>query len=132
MSKTIIGITTTLFFSLLTGCIGPQSFVTDSSSGSALIKAFGVTIHKVNGQDFSSISSGALIPLGSNEILLSVDASNFQMLNTDKSLIRIRFTASKDTTYAITSARGYRRLCVYPLAKESGLPDYNHPAGCAD
>ena len=120
-----------LLLTVFAGCFGPQNFVTNSSSGSAYLKAFGVSIHKVNGQNFSSMSSGALIPPGANEVLLSVDASNLQMLNTDKSTLTIKFTAEADQNYVITSARGYRRLCVYTLSKETGLPNYSDPVGCA-
>ncbi len=97
----------------------------------AVVRAYGVVIHRVNNKEFPSDGAGAVILPGTNKFIVSPQASNFQMLGGSDVQLSIVMVASAGVDYVITAQRGDGRLCAFPVAKETGLLDTAHPAGCA-
>ncbi len=117
---------------LAAGCSGPTKAYpgdTRSASETATLRPQGVTLRKVNGVDIGFTSSGATILPGTNEIELTVDASNFNVRD-HNTVYKLRLEAQPGATYAITGQRGDGRLCAFPIDGQSGLPDFKAPAGC--
>lgn len=114
----------------LASCAMNQDFRQDNVEGKAFVRAYGVKIHSVNGEPYGVNTSRAVISPGTNEFVVSAEASNYQMLGNANIPMKITVQAEAGKDYAITGARGDRRLCAFPLLSETGQPDYSSPAGC--
>ena len=126
-------VTAASFCLLVGGCSGPtQAYpgAARSASETATLRPQGVSLVRVNGVAISMTSSGASVLPGNNDVELTIDASNFNSADKDTNIYKLRLDAQPGVTYAITGARGDGRLCAFPLYADTGLPNFNSPAGC--
>lgn len=130
--RTIFFLSIPIYF-LLSGCVGPTKAYpgsTHSDEDTALLKPQGVTLRRVNGVDINAASSGARILPGTNEVELTIDASNFNSPGLDANVYKMKIDAKPGVNYAITGERGGGYLCAYPINPETGLTEFTNPAGC--
>ncbi len=115
------------------GCFGTtQAYPGGSRSGAetATLIPQGVRLHKVNGFDIGTLSSGVTIIPGPNEIELSLNESNFNLRDPSQARYKLLMDAKPGMKYAITGQRGDGRLCAFPLDPRTGQPEFSAPAGC--
>ena len=97
----------------------------------ATVVAHGVAFESANGIPVGVLSSSIEIPAGKNELLLTINASNFNDADNAQRQYKLTMLAEGGKTYAITGRRGDARLCAFPLLS-SGDPDFNASAGCVE
>lgn len=115
-------------------CINtPQRFYSGERPGSdvAVVRAHGASLREVNGQPVRRDASEAHLAPGSNVILLSINASNFNAREPeDRRLYRLDLVAEPGASYVVTGRRGEARWCAWPVDRKSGQTVFQTPGAC--
>ena len=122
----------TLLALLVVGCSSQQAYLGSHRANDeiAVIRGFGVSLRKVNDIEIGSNSSAVDVLPGKNRVVVTADASNYNMLGSEGTFLVLEVNAEAGKQYAITSQRGIGRLCAYEIESSTGQPDYHRSAGC--
>lgn len=116
----------------VTGCSSTKGYdgVPGQGVQVANVRGNGCTFNAVNGKNLGSLVSSVEILPGKNEIVLTVDASNFNSRGPSDPTFKLIMDAQPGVNYVVTGRRGEGRLCAFPIIPDSGEPDFHHAAGC--
>ena len=93
--------------------------------------AHGVTLKKVNGQEISSWSRGAMALPGKNTMELTINPGNYHSMADDKEVYVLEADLEEGKDYIVTSQLGSSATCAYAKDETTGQPDFSKSYGCA-
>ena len=118
---------------LLAACSYTTGYASnDGNEKPAYVVGHGVSIREVNGISVGSLSRGAKVLPGPNEIKVSIDGGSINLGDPAGGLHTLKITAAPGATYAVSSQRGVGRMCAFLIDQQTGELNYHASAGCAE